>query len=138
LIQPRNPPGRSWAADLRVDLSATHDIQALLDAIVQRYHLASGLLITKDGVTRAQAGELVADLEGLARAIDPSVLPRYFANGPFDAYGDIVADGLIALLMRQRGENDPERSELAMVSDYNVAKEMMEELRDHLQRIAAK
>ena len=135
MIQPRNPPGRSWAADLRVDLNAPQDMQTLLGAIAERYGLVSGILITQDGVLRAQAGTLVADLQALAQAIDPSVLPRYFANGPFDAYGDFVADGLIALLMRQRGDNDPERSELAMVSDYQVAKEMMEELRSGLKRI---
>jgi hypothetical protein len=128
LIQPRNPPGRSWSADLREDPGTARDLQSLLDVIARRYKLVSGILVTSAGDVRASNGQLTADLQALARAIDPQVLPRYFANGPYDAYGDIVGADLIALLMRERGSSE-QPSELSMVSDYNVAKEMMEEVR---------
>lgn len=134
MIQPRNPPGRSWSANLREDISAASDLQSLLDAIVRRYNMLSGILVTSVGEVRASNGTLTEDLQGLARAIDPQVLPRYFANGPYDAYGDIVAPDLIALLIRERGSTSPS-SELSMVSDYQVAKEMMEELRVGIQRL---
>jgi hypothetical protein len=37
--------------------------------------------------------------------------------------------------MRQRPDDELERDELAMVSDYNVAKQMTEELRAGLARL---
>ena len=134
MIKPRDPRNPSWSADLREDLSAATDLQSLLDATARRYQLLSGILVTFTGVVRASAGTMTGDLEALARAIDPQVLPRYFANGPYDAYGDIVAPDLIALLMRERDGGD-QPSELTMVSDYNVAKEMMEELRTAIQKL---
>jgi hypothetical protein len=134
VIQRRNPPGRSWSADLREDPGMARDLQSLLDLIARRYKLVSGILVTSAGDVRASNGELTADLQALARAIDPQVLPRYFANGPYDAYGDIVGTDLIALLMRERGSSE-QPSELSMVSDYNVAKEMMEEVRAAVRKL---
>jgi hypothetical protein len=133
MIKPRDPSGSSWSADLRADLSGAADLQSLLEATARRYDLVSGILVTSGGVVKASTGTLTADLEALARAIDPQVLPRYFANGPYDAYGDIVGSDLIALLMRERDSGEP--SELTMVSDYNVAREMMEEVRSNVRKI---
>lgn len=131
----RKEPNDSWSADLRIALDDATDLQSLLDALVQRYALLGGVIATHAGAVLAQTGSALTDLKQLAAAIDPTVLPRYFANGPFDAYVDIVGDGLIALLMRERGDPDAERTQLAMVADYNVAKDMTEELRFHIQRI---
>lgn len=135
MIQRRNAGSSSWSADLSVTLENARDLQSLLEAIVHRYRLLGAVIATDSGEVKAQFGGAVSDLESLAAAIDPTVLPRYFANGPFDAYVDIVAPGLIALLMRQRPDEEMDRDELAMVSDYNVAKQMTEELRAGIARL---
>ena len=134
MIQRRNP-GSSWFPDMSVSLDSAKDLQSLVEAVVLRYKLLGGVVATDSGEVKAQFGGAVNDLQSLAAAIDPTVLPRYFANGPFDAYVDIVAPGLIALLMRQRPEEEANRDELAMVSDYNVAKQMTEELRAAIARL---
>jgi hypothetical protein len=136
MIQRRDFDPNSWSADLSVSLDDADNLDQLLEAIVRRYHLLGGVIATDAGVVQAQYGGAVSDLEQLAAAIDTSVLPRYFANGPFDAYVDIVAPGMIALLMRQRPDGETERDELTMVSDYKVAKQMTEELRAEMVRIA--
>jgi hypothetical protein len=134
MIQRRNP-GSSWFPDLSVTLATAEDLQSLIEAVVHRYKLLGGVIASDSGEVHAQFGGGFSDLQSLAAAIDPTVLPRYFANGPFDAYVDIVAPGLIALLMRQRPEEEANRDELAMVSDYNVAKQMTEELRAAIARL---
>ena len=136
MIQPRKTDD-SWSPDLRVTLNDAHDLQSLLDAIVRKYRLMSGVIARESGEVLAQSGTAVTDLTDLAAAIDPRVLPRYFANGPYDAYVDIIGGGMIALLMRERGSDEAERSQLAMVSDYNIAKDMTEELRTAVRRITA-
>ena len=124
-------PNQTWSADSTVNLREAHDVQSLLELIVRRYALMGGIIANGSGQVEAQTGGAVSDLRELAAAIDVSTLPRYYANGNLDAYVDIVTGGRIALFMRER-PLEGERSELAMVSDYQVAKEMMEELRAHL------
>ena len=133
MIQQRTP--NSWSADQTVTLNTAHDTQSLLDAVVARYGLLGAVLANEAGEVFARTGSAVSDLKDLAAAIDPRVLPRYYANGPFDAYVDIVGANMIALVMRERPESEP-RTELTMVSDYAVAKDMMQELRTQIARIA--
>lgn len=134
MIQRAPEPG-SWSADPSVSLHSAGDLQSLLEAIVRRYQLLGGVVANNAGVVQAQTGGAVQDLQSLAAAIDVSVLPRYYANGPLDAYVDIVGPDLIALLMRERPDGGDGRTELGMVSDYNVAKEMTEELRAGISRL---
>jgi hypothetical protein len=133
MIQPRS---NSWSADQRISLADATDLQSLLELIVQRYQLLGGVIADSSGTVKAQTGGAVKDLQELATVIDVSVLPRYYANGPYDAYVDLVGNGMIALLMRERPAG-MERSELGMVSDYAVAKEMTEELRIAIKKMGA-
>lgn len=138
MIQHRDATPKGWAADPRVRLDTARDLQSLLEALVRRYQLTGAVIATDAGVIQAHVGGPVDDLPGLAAAIDPRVLPRYFANGPLDAYADIPKPGLIALLLRNRPEGgEGERDPLAVVSDYNVARQMTEELRNGMVRIGA-
>lgn len=119
-------------------LDGARDLQSLLEALVKRYRLTGAVIATDAGGVQAQVGEPVEDLPGLAAAIDPRVLPRYFANGELDAYADIPAPGLIALLMHRRTDSaQADRDELAIVSDYNVARQMTDELRAGMARLRA-
>ena len=128
-------PGKNaWSADLRIDLASAIDVQDLLQRLVHRYQLIGGVLADRNGQVQAQSGSAVKDLEQLAAVIDVSVLPRYYANGPLDAYVDIVGDDMIALVMRETPAGE-ERTELTMVSNYEVAKELMEELRAGIKRL---
>lgn len=130
MIQPR----KNWSADSRFELSDAHDLQSLLEVLVKRYRLLGGVIANDRGIVLAQSGGAVQDLQQLAAAIDVSVLPRYYSNGPYDAYVDLLGKGMMALVMREHPAGE-ERSELTMVSDYAVAKEMMEELRAAVARL---
>ena len=135
MIQRRTPDPSTWSADPTVSLNNAVDLQSLLEAVVRRYRLLGGVIADNNGAIQAQTGGAVQDLQSLAAAIDVRVLPRYYANGPLDAYVDIVGPNYIALLMRERPDGEEGRTELGMVSDYNIAKQMTEELRVGILRI---
>jgi hypothetical protein len=125
---------KSWGPDPRVTLENASTLQDLLELLVRRYQLIGGVIADRNGVIQAQSGGAVNDLQQLAAIIDVSVLPRYYANGPLDAYVDLIGEGMIALVMRERGLHE-ERTELGMVGDYDVAKQLMNELRTALARL---
>jgi hypothetical protein len=149
MIQRRTPTDHGWAADQAVRIHDAADLQTLVEAIVQRYHLMGAVIATREGDVLARVGGALEDaadgfeaalagdagsLRGVADAIDGKVLPRYFSQGSLDAYADQPSPHVVALFMRERGTAG-ERSELQMVADYNVAKEMAEELRQGMARL---
>ena len=149
MIQRKQPGAAEWHTDLTVSTTNASDVQSLVEQIVRRYGLMGAVVATDAGEVRAHVGPALADatdgfaaalagdansLASLADAIRGKTLPRYFSQGVLDAYADIPAPGLIALFMRDRADQG-ERSELQLVSDYNVAKEMTDELRTGLQRL---
>src|SRR5688572_26735714 len=144
MIQPTG-----WSPDSAVTTATAADLQSLLQAIVKRYRLMGAVVATAAGEVRAQVGPSLADatdgfgaalaghtesLVGLAQAIDGKTLPRYFSQGVLDAYADVPQPGLVALFMRER-TNPTQPTELELVSDYNIAKEMTAELRSGMQRL---
>jgi hypothetical protein len=144
------PDGDGWTAGPAGTAPATN-LQALLESIVQRFSLIGAVVASRTGDVRARVGDGTVDraadgfaaalagdgtvLSGLAGAIEGMTLPRYFSQGSLDAYADLPTPGLVALFMRERGDQAKEPSELQMVSDYTVAKEMVAELRAGLARL---
>ena len=144
MIQPTG-----WSPDPAVSTAAASDLQSLLEGIVKRYRLMGAVVASTDGEVRAQVGPSLAEatdgfaaalaghtesLVGLAQAIEGKALPRYFSQGVLDAYADVTQPGLVALFMRER-TNPTAPTELELVSDYNIAKEMTAELRSGMQRL---
>lgn len=145
MIQRRSDGSEGWQPDARFTTILAADLTALLEAIVRRYGLIGAIVATNTGEVRARVGGVALEeakdgfeaalagetgsLKSLAGAIEGKALPRYFSQGELDAYADIPAPGLIALFMRKRPDPASERSELEMVSDYNVAKHMIDDLR---------
>ena len=138
-----------WSADAAVKTTDAISLKTLLELVVKRYGLTGAVVANLDGVVREKAGagsvESASDgfeaalagdagsLKGLAEAIQGKPLPRYFSEGSRDAFADLPAPGLVAFFMRERGAG--ERSELQMVSDYNVAKDACEEIRSGIARL---
>ena len=149
MIQPKQP-GSGWSPDPAVSTSGAADLQSLLESVVKRYRLMGAVVATSAGEVKAQVGPSLAEatdgfaaalaghaesLAGLAQTIEGKVLPRYFSQGVLDAYADLPAPGLVALFMRERA-NTASPTELELVSDYNIAKEMTLELRSGIQRLS--
>ena len=147
----RKQPETGWSADPSVNTTSATDLQSLLEAVVKRYRLMGAVIATTTGAVRAQVGPSLAEatdgfaaalaghpdsLVGLAAAIEGRTLPRYFSQGVLDAYADLPSPGLVALFMRERA-NTKTPTELELVSDYNVAKEMTLELRSGMQRLGS-
>jgi hypothetical protein len=150
MIQRRTDGSDNWQADAGFSTASAADLQTLLEAIVRRYQLRGAVIANHNGHVRARVGGSLADatdgfeaaiagdsgsLKNLAEAIEGKTLPRYFSQGTVDAYADSPAPGLVVLYMRERPDVNRERGELEMVSDYNVAKEMTEELRAGITRL---
>jgi hypothetical protein len=144
MIQPTG-----WTPDSSVSTATATDLQSLLEALVKRYRLMGAVVATTAAAVRAQVGPSLAEatdgfaaalaghaesLVGLAQAIEGKALPRYFSQGVLDAYADVPQPGLVALFMRERTNPTPP-TELELVSDYNIAKEMTAELRTGMQRL---
>jgi hypothetical protein len=144
------PDGDGWLPG-PAGTAHTTSLQALLESLVQRYGLKGAVVATRTGEVRARVGDGTPDgaddgfeaalagdptiLRELAGAIEGMTLPRYFSQGSLDAYADLPTPGLVSLFMRERPDPGSERTELQMVSDYNVAKEMVAELRLGLARL---
>ena len=144
------PDGDGWLPGPAVTAQPAN-LQALLESIVQRYGLRGAVVAARTGDVRARVGDGTPDraddgfeaalageptiLKELADAIESMTLPRYFSQGSLDAYADLPTPGLVALFMRERADPGVERTELQMVSDYNVAKDMVAELRSGLARL---
>ena len=151
MIQRRTGGSDGWAADPAVLITDAADLQTLLEAIVRRYQLVGAVVATQDGEVLARVSGALEDasdgfeaalagdagsLRSLANAIEGKTLPRYFSQGALDAYADQPSPHVVALFMRDLGGVAGERSELQMVSDYKVAKEMTAELRSGMARLA--
>ena len=151
MIQRRTGESSGWSADPAVLINDAADLQSLLEAIVRRYHLVGAVVATQDGDVLARVGGALEDasdgfeaalagdaasLRSLADAIEGKPLPRYFSQGALDAYADTPSPRVVALFMRELKHAGSERSELQMVSDYNVAKEMTAELRSGMTRLS--
>jgi hypothetical protein len=151
MIQRRTGGSDGWSADPTVLINDAADLQTLLEAIVRRYQLVGAVVASQDGEVLARVSgalenatdgfeaALAGDsgsLRSLANAIEGKALPRYFSQGALDAYADQPSPRVVALFMRDVSGVAGERSELQMVSDYNVAKEMTAELRSGMARLA--
>jgi hypothetical protein len=149
MIQRKQPESGGWSPDPAVATTAASDLQSLVNALVKRYRLMGAVVATITGEVRAHVGPALAEardgfasalaghpqsLIELASAIEGKTLPRYFSQGELDAYADLPTPGLVALFMRQR-TSPP--TDLELVSDYNVAREMTLELRNGLQRLGS-
>jgi hypothetical protein len=149
VIQRRTNDDGGWQP-APVSTAEAANLQALLEAIVRRYGLKGSVVATRAGAVRARVGSvpdgardgfeaaLAGDadsLKELAEAIEGKALPRYFSQGSLDAFADLPTPDLVALFMRERADPTAQRSELQMVSDYNVAREMAAELRAGLARL---
>jgi hypothetical protein len=149
VIQRRTNDSNGWQPG-PVNTTSAANLQALLEAIVRRFGLKGCVVATRAGHVRARVGEvsdgardgfeaaLAGDadsLRELAEAIDGKALPRYFSQGNLDAFADLPTPDLVALFMREREDPSAERTELQMVSDYNVARDMVAELRTGIARL---
>lgn len=149
MIQRRDFEGDGWAPSGAAPVVATN-LQMLLEDLVRRYGLKGAVVATRAGDVRASVGAQSLDtgdgfgaavagdaevLQGLAHAIDGMTLPRFFSQGSLDAYADLPTADTVALFMRDPGTAGGERSDLEMVSDYNVAKELVMELRAGMARL---
>jgi hypothetical protein len=149
VIQRRSDANESWSRDPAVPIANAADLQSLLEAIVRRYRLMGAVVATNEGEVLARVGGALEDatdgfeaalagdagsLRSLADAIQGKALPRYFSQGALDAYADKPSPHSIALFMR-RVDSAHDRSELQMVSDYQLAKELADELRQGMVRM---
>ena len=150
MIQRRTNESDGWQPGPPFATADATSLQALLEAIVRRYGLKGCVVATRAGAVRARVGStpdgahdgfeaaLAGDSDSLAEladAIAGKALPRYFSQGSLDAFADLPTPDLVALFMRERTDPAAERSELQMVSDYSVAREMVAELRSGLARL---